>query len=152
MSISEQSKQYNQIYNQYNKLYHDIATAFGFSDTQYWLLYTLYIDDAPVTQNDLAMMLSTPKQTVHSAVAKLAEGGFLVLTQQKGPRNSKAVALTEAGLQLCERCVKPLLEAEERAMQKISAEERAAFLAIYEKRFHYFDVEIQSILKGAEQL
>ncbi|PWM38257.1 MAG: MarR family transcriptional regulator [Clostridiales bacterium] len=145
--VREHCRQYNCIYYKYSELYHDLAAKYGFSDTQYWLLYTLYTGDEPVTQNELAIALCTPKQTVHSAITRLVKNGYLTLTQRPGPRNNKAVALTQAGEALCNRCVKPLVEAEEHAMAKISLEERELFLAVYEKRFNFFQKEITAILE-----
>lgn len=147
MTISEPYRQYNRIYYQYSELYHEIAAKYGFSDTQYWLLYTLYTDDGPVTQNELAIVLGTSKQTVNSAIAGLKRDGYLELTQRPGPRNGKAVTLTQAGDALCRRCVKPLIEAEERAMAKMPEEETKLFLKIYEKRFALFHNEIRFILE-----
>lgn len=107
--VREHCRQYNCIYYKYSELYHDLAAKYGFSDTQYWLLYTLYTGDEPVTQNELAIALCTPKQTVHSAITRLVKNGYLTLTQRPGPRNNKAVALTQAGEAVCNRCVKPLV-------------------------------------------
>lgn len=147
MKISEQNRKYNQLFNRFSGLYHSAAVKFGFSDTQYWLLYSLYKSEETVTQNDLAIMLSTAKQTVNSAIAKLAKEDILTLKKRSGFRNSKSVELTEKGVLLCDRCIKPLIEAEERASRKIPEKEMELFLSVYEKKFEYFSDEITRMLE-----
>ena len=149
MKISEQNRKYNQLVNRFSSLYHSAAVKFGFSDTQYWLLYALYKSEDEVTQNDLAIMLSTAKQTINSAISKLVREDILTLKKRLGCRNSKTVELTEKGVQLCDRCIKPLIEAEERANIKIPAKEMEIFLSVYEKKFEYLSDEIARMLEGA---
>ena len=68
-------KSNDRIYNENTLLYHRLARACGLPDCAFWLLYTLRSEEAPLTQTQLSEQLSLPKQTVNSALKKLAEEG-----------------------------------------------------------------------------
>lgn len=131
MRIREWNEKYSSISNKYNAMYHSVAVKYGFSDTQYWILYILYNfhGKKSYTQYEVADEWGTPKQTVNSAIVKLTKDGYLQLIKRSGSRNSKTVELTEQGLTLCEKCIRPLMDAEERALMKFSEEEHVAMSA-----------------------
>lgn len=153
MRIKEWNEKYSAIANKYSAMYHSVAVKYGFSDTQYWILYILYnfYGKKTYTQYEIAEELGIPKQTVNSAIAKFVERGYLSLTQRPGPRNSKTVELTEDGFALCEKCIRPLLDAEERALTKFSEEEHIRFLQIYEKRFETIYNEVVPLLRDENE-
>ena len=101
-----------------DQLYQAYATQRGLSSVSFWVLYTLSEADEVYTQNALAEMWYFPKQTVNSAIAGLVKTGYIRLEQIAGARNSKAVKLTEQGLDICKRLVNPLVHAELSALLK----------------------------------
>lgn len=149
MRIKEWNEKYSCLANKYNAMYHSVAVRYGFSDTQYWILYVLYNfhGEKAYTQNEIAEELGTPKQTVNSAIAKFVKDGVLSLTQRPGPRNSKTVELTAKGIELCEKCIRPLLDAEERALMKLSEEDHIRFLKIYGRRYETLYDEVMLLLE-----
>lgn len=142
MILSKASARYIGIYNKINDLYYPVAQRHGISATALNLLYMVCITDEPCTQNELAKALCIPKQTVNSAVSKLVKDGFLELVQRPGPRNSKTVQLTEQGMERCREFVLPLIEAEDRALARMTGEEQELFLSLYEKRYQYLKEEM----------
>ena len=74
-----------------------------------WVLYFLSSAGKDLTQQDLIDRMMFPKQTVNSAVAKLAEQGPLTLTPILGTRNKKSLSLTEEGKKLAEDTVLRML-------------------------------------------
>ena len=117
-----------------DQLYQTYATRCGLSSVSFWVLYTLSEADEVYTQNALAEMWYFPKQTVNSAIAGLVKTGYIRLEQIAGARNSKAVKLTEQGLDVCKRLVNPLVHAELSALLKMSEEERRMFLELSDKQ------------------
>lgn len=148
MRIREWNEKYSSIANKYNAMYHRVAVKYGFSDTQYWILYILYNfrGKKTYTQYEIADELGTPKQTVNSAIAKFVKDGYLQLIKRPGSRNSKTVELTEQGTTLCEAYVRPLMDAEERALMKLSEEEYVRFLEMFERRFDTIYEEVIPLL------
>jgi len=148
MQIREWNEQYSEISKKYDALYHKVAVKYGFSDMQHWILYVLYSEEnRPHTQNEMAAVFGMPKQTLNSAIGKLRDAGYVTLTQLPGPRNNKAVVLTEAGTAVCENCVAPLLAAEDRALAQMSDEENELFLRLSQKRYRMFREEILKLLE-----
>ncbi len=146
MDITEWCKQYNQIYNEYSELYHALALNCGISDSQYWLIYTVYTSKSIVTQNDLAKLLGSPKQTINSAVSRLLSRNYVKLEQCSGAGNLKSVELTEQGRRFCEKYIDPVLKAEEKAMSKFSDFELKAFLQLSVKRLENIKEEVSIVL------
>ena len=86
-----------------------------------------------------------PKQTVNSAIAGLVKTGYIRLEQIAGARNSKAVKLTEQGLDICKRLVNPLVHAELSALLKMSEEERRMFLELSDKQQRFLRAELDAV-------
>ena len=146
MNITEWCKEYNRIYNEYSELYHALALSCNMSDTQYWIMYTAYTSEGIVTQNDLAKLLGSPKQTINSAVSKLMSNSYVKLEQRLGTGNFKSVELTAEGRRFCEKYIDPMLHAEEKAMNKFSDAELKEFLQLCNKRLENIKKELSFVL------
>ncbi len=105
---------YNDAYKEQDDLYRAVARQCGLSDCAFWVLYALRESGRPMTQSDVCAAVYQPKQTVHSALKKLAGEGYLQLPEGRD-RRSKYLTLTAA---------------EETAMDTLTAAERAQFLAL----------------------
>lgn len=147
MDIRQWNRIYSEIKNQYNALYHSVAVRNGFSETQFRILYHLYLEQESFMQNELAEQFCLSKQTVNSAIAKLIDMGFVHLGKGTAGKNSKLVSLTESGLQRCEECVKPLLEAENNALSQMDDSKVNQFLQLYEMHYVKFECEISRLLQ-----
>lgn len=147
MDIRQWNRIYSEIKNQYNALYHSVAVRNGFSVTQFRILYHLYLEQESFMQNELAEQFCLSKQTVNSAIAKLIDMGFVRLGKGTAGKNSKLVSLTESGLQRCEECVKPLLEAENNALSQMDDSKVNQFLQLYEMHYVKFECEISRLLQ-----
>ena len=71
--------------------------------------------------------------------------GYIRLEQIAGARNSKAVKLTEQGLDVCKRLVNPLVHAELSALLKMSEEERRMFLELSDKQQRFLRAELDAV-------
>lgn len=145
MDIYQWNKKYSEISNRYNALYRSTAAHFGFSECQFKILYRLYIEKSAVTQNRLADDFCLSKQTVNSAVMKLVDDGLVSLVKGAEAKNSKLVFLTDMGLEKCRVSIEPLMEAENRALLKISDKRLALFLELFEQHYTVFEGEIKSM-------
>ena len=83
-----------------------------------------------MTQSDVSYTLYQPKQTVNSALKKLADGGYIVLSEQKD-RRSKPLSLTEKGQRLAEKTVDRVIAAEHRALAGLSEEKQDIFIRLF---------------------
>ena len=94
--------EYNRILKENDELYRSAVKTMGLPDCAFWILYTLRESSETLTQSDVCYTLYQPKQTVNSALKKLADGGYIVLSEQKD-RRSKPLSLTEKGQSLAEK-------------------------------------------------
>ena len=147
MKNNTESAKFSHIYKMCDELYHNVALKYGLSDTTLWTLYLLCRADKPYTQNQLAEELHIPKQTVNSSIAKMIKEGYVELTQIPGPRNNKEVCLTKYGEEYCNEYVLPLLEAENRAISRMTEDERKIFITLFEKRYQFLKEEVEILLK-----
>lgn len=142
-------KSNDRIYNENTLLYHRLARACGLPDCDFWLLYTLRSEEAPLTQTQLSEQLSLPKQTVNSALKKLVEEGVLRLEAADGNLKNKRVCLTEAGEAFLRRTVDRVFGVESAAAARLTEEERSALVALSQKLLDAFRAETEAFLQTA---
>lgn len=147
MDIYQWNRKYSEISNRYNALYRNVASHFGFSECQFKILYRLYINQYAVTQNKLADDFCISKQTVNSAVMKLADMGLIELNKGTDAKNSKRVSLTDKGMETCRNCIEPLIKSENTAIGKIDDEKLQRFLELFELQYTIFEKEINMLLR-----
>lgn len=147
MNIYQWNKKYSEISNRYNALYRNVAAHFGFSDCQFKILYNLYINKSAATQNELADDFCLSKQTVNSAVMKLAGMELVELIKRTDAKNSKRISLTDKGLKVCKNCIEPLINSENTAIGKMDDEQLRRFLELFELQYNIFEKEITSLLQ-----
>lgn len=109
-------------------IYHNTAVRYGLSDTDMWILYSVYAAPGTVTQQELCRQCFFPKQTVNTAIARLCKNGYASLEAIPGTRNQKKILLTDKGTELAGNTVGHLIEAEERAYAALTPEELQAYL------------------------
>ncbi len=143
--IQDQIAAWNRLDKRTNEIYHRVAAHFGFSDTSFWVLYTLCESTETYTQNSLADAWCYPRQTLNSCIANLVKAGYLYLQQQPGAHRGKAIMLTEAGRELCRRTIQPVLEAERRAFSRMTSKQRSKLLALAELQCSFLQEEIESL-------
>ena len=90
-----------------------------------------------------------PKQTINYTITGLVKKGLVRLEQRPGARSGKTVKLTDAGAALCHRVITPLLEAEERGLSQLTAQDRALLVALCEQQCTFFEREITALTESA---
>lgn len=144
--IKELNLELNRLYKRQDDLYHAYASHYGLSVTSFWILYALCGTEETYTQNMLAKMWHLPSQSINSAISSLVKAGYVKLEQLAVARNNKAVRLTQEGEIFCHKVISSFYELEERVLEKMSAEERALFLALSQKQYALLKTEIEAVL------
>lgn len=129
IGAESQLSEYNRLYKENTAIYHSVCTGLGMPESTFWILYTLRSEELPVTQSDMCAILGYPKQTVNSALKKLEQEGLLTLSGERG-RGGKPIRLTQAGVKLAETTIDPVIEAEQKALLDLSADEQAQMLRL----------------------
>lgn len=117
------------MYKENTAIYRDLSVRMGMTESTFWILYTLRVEEAPVTQSDMCAILGYPKQTVNSALKKVEQEGLLTLS---GGRRAQRQAHPpdRNGHELAEQTVDFVIEAEQRALLDLSSEEQAQLLTL----------------------
>lgn len=126
-----------------NSLYHDIAVKAGISDTALLVLYCLCETDRVYTQYEIADEWMFPRQTINSAISRLADIGYLTLAPIAGTRNSKSLALTEAGKDFCKDHVIPILQAEQHFFSGLPSADREKYLELRQGQYASLEKEFR---------
>lgn len=106
-----------------NQLYRDVAASFGISESAFNILYAIYLaGEKGIAQRDICVQMCIGKQTVNSSIHKLEREGVVVLESGPGRRGLLA-HLTPVGLELAERTIVPMIEAELAALREFDDRE-----------------------------
>ena len=124
---------FNQLYKEMDEIYHQYAKRRGISDTALWLLYSLYEDGAGYTQRELCSAWHYPPQTINSALKNLVNQGYIRLKPVEGNQKNKRIVLTEAGNEMMQEIISPLIRAEKRTFQRLEKSERDTLLSLTHK-------------------
>lgn len=110
--------EYNRTVREAGSVYHQAAKKYGLSEGCFWILYCLRADNGDLTQSDISGILFQPKQTIHSALKMLEDGGYLELVPAN-IRRSKYIKLTLKGTELARRTVDRVIAAEITALSNM---------------------------------
>ncbi|MCI9468187.1 MAG: winged helix-turn-helix transcriptional regulator [Oscillospiraceae bacterium] len=113
--LSEALQDFNHNFKALTDVYHTIAKKLSLSDSEFDVLYALYILGEGCTQKAICDYAWVSKQTIHSAVRKLEQQGALRL--ERGQGREARVFLTDAGRKLVDAKIPPVVAAEEKAIQ-----------------------------------
>ena len=144
------NREYNTIYRLSGELYHRVAVKMGLSDSAFEILYALDDLGDGCQQKDVRAASGLSKQTVNSSVHQLARAGTVEL-QTDGGRMVR-LYLTESGRSLVERCIRPVVQAEEAAFGTLDPEECAALLQLSRRYLDALRSELDALPheKGGE--
>ena len=128
-----------------NQLYRDVATSFGISESAFSILYAIFLaGEKGISQRDICVQMCIGKQTVNSSIHKLEREGVVVLKSGPGRRGLLA-HLTPVGLELAERTIVPMIEAELAVLREFDDKELELALLLGRRytdalRSHFADI------------
>lgn len=128
-----------------NQLYRDVVTSFGISESAFSILYAIFLaGEKGISQRDICVQMCIGKQTVNSSIHKLEREGVVVLKSGPGRRGLLA-HLTPVGLELAERTIVPMIEAELAALREFDDRELELALLLGRRytdalRSHFADI------------
>ena len=133
-TLKKQIMEINQLCNESDGLYHDIAQSYGLSDSIYWILYILYYNDCPVSQTELCSNWYYSKQTVNSSISAMTKKGWIMLETVPKTRNRKNIVLTEAGRIFCAKVIGKLMRWKGRLLENYRRRKRTVFIVIQKNK------------------
>lgn len=144
--IGKVLQKYNSLYRELDDFYHDFAVQNGLSDSALWIFYIICEQGEGCLQRDVCNAVYVSKQTVHSAIHKLEQKGYLYLEASKG--RDKRIFLTERGRTLVREKILPLIQIENTAFSDMGDEESKALLNLTEKYLRLLKAEAAGAAKS----
>lgn len=133
-------------------LYHNIANYFELSDSIFWILYSLYEKQEGLTQKEICSNWAYSKQTINSAIKKLLDLKYIEMENNIPNNYGKKIFLTSLGLDVAEKTIKKVMEAEDKSFSKIKEEDMDKVISVFEKSYSLFKNEIEKIYMSSEDL
>ena len=129
--ISTSQARFNHVNKEIIDIYHDVSTCFQMSHSMFEIFYSIFELGEGCRQKDICTVCFLSKQTVHSAIRKMEEEGYLTLVAGKG--REKQIYLTEEGKRFTEENLLPIIQAENDTFQHMEEEKRQIFLEFLEE-------------------
>ncbi len=126
--IKEQLEFVNQQLQDISGIYRKAINAVGVSQNEFWIWYTLIVIEIECSQQDICNMWSLSKQTVNTIITNMIQKEFVSLEVVPGTRNRKIVHLSEAGKNYGKEIVMPIVDAEQKAFERLSQKDRLAIM------------------------
>lgn len=143
--VQEELKMVIQQMNELTKTYSGSVSRNGISENEFWVWYILILTDGEHSQQDICNTWSFSKQTINTIISNMVKRGYATLEVVPGTRNRKNIRLTDAGRQYGEGIVTPIADAEQRALDRLRADELAACTATLKKIIKTLKEEINDI-------
>ena len=132
-------------------LYRSAAASYGLTACEMWIYYFLLIEhetedggEAGVTQQTICSHMMFPKQTVNSAVQKLAANGMLTIEPSRSGGRAKVLRLTAEGLAFAKSTVAHLVDVEMRAAEKLGLKKLSRIVALRDEFYCIIKKELNN--------
>lgn len=129
----------NKINKEFDNLYHLYAIKNNMSDSNFIVLYSLYIYEEGLTQMDICLEWNINKQTINSTIKDLREKGYVDLVNIDG--KNKKIVLTSKGKEKTS-CIEEIVKIENNIACKTNSEEFNKLINFYEEQLNMFKEEI----------
>ena len=142
--IKNALKEYNHIYKETNRIYHDIALKLKLSDSAFDILYAVCQLGDGCLQRDICSLSATSKQTINSSIRKLEREGHIILKPGKG--RQMHIFLTETGMELVKERIFPVIEIENKVFDSLTEEESRELLRLSRKYIEILEKNAKEFL------
>lgn len=133
-----------------DNLYYSIAVFLGLSENAFWVLYILSDTAKQYSQQDICDEWSFSKQTVNSTIRGLIAKGFVYLERAPDSLKRKNVKLTDKGTEFVRKNFQVIRKVEEKALLRMTEQERESYLTLSMKYVAYLDEEMNLFYQGGK--
>lgn len=137
---------FNHLVGEINSAYHEAALHFGFSDSEFQIIYTLSCEGGRCLLGDICAYSGMSKQTVNSALRKLERDGILTLENYDGKK--KTAVFTERGKALADSTSAKIIASENRIYDSWGRENTEFYLKMTKEYLEQFLQDIKEMEKA----
>lgn len=143
--------EFNDIMKESDEIYRCAARSLGLSDSVFWILYAFRLEKEELTLKEICDILYQPKQTVHSALKKMENDGYIKAEGEMDDRRSKRLRLTPKGNRLAESTADKVIALECKAFSGMDAREQGDFIKLFRKYMALLKVSMQELNEEKEE-
>lgn len=133
----------NQLFNEREAIYDKISLQSGLSDLSFRILYYIRIESSREwLQSEIADTYFLSRKSVNSAIDKLTQEGYILLSSNPGKGNRKTVSLTKHGNEFCSKWIDPIIKADNQSFLRLDVAEQDIYLKLERKALALFKEEI----------
>ena len=136
---------FNHLVGEINSAYHEAALHFGFSDSEFQIIYTLSCEGGRCLLGDICAYSGMSKQTVNSALRKLERDGILTLENYDGKK--KTAVFTERGKAFADSTAAKIIASENRIYDSWGRENTELYLKMTKEYLEQFLQDIKEMEK-----
>lgn len=122
MDNEQKVARFNSAWRNLDSVYEDYAKQIGMTYTSMHILNLIAVTDQ-CTQSLLCERTFLPKQTVNVVITGFYKQGWVELRELPEDRRTKTIHLTEKGLQITDKYITHIMQAERRAMETMTDEQ-----------------------------
>lgn len=145
-SVNEKWEMISRLNKEFDDMYHKAAHHYGFSDSAFWIMYTLYENRQGCTQKEICSDWYFSKQTINSAITELEKKGYITRAYEDNSRKSKKICLTPKGTEVAENTVEKVIQVENTAFEKIDEKEMERIIQFFQMQLSVFRKELDKII------
>lgn len=142
-SMHTDLKRFSCLTAEIDAVYHDAALRLGLSDSALMILYTVCTYGESCLLHDITRLSGVSKQTIHSALHKLADEGVVYLEPVSGRK--KRVCLTETGKAFAEQTVLQVIEIENKIFGGWTEAEREMYIGLTQRYLSAFREKVKEL-------
>ena len=142
-SMHTDLKRFSCLTAEIDAVYHDAALRLGLSDSALMILYTVCTYGESCLLYDITRLSGVSKQTIHSALHKLADEGVVYLEPVSGRK--KRVCLTETGKAFAEQTVLQVIEIENGIFGGWTEAEREMYIGLTQRYLSAFREKVKEL-------
>ena len=142
-SMHTDMKRFNCLTAEIDAVYHDAALRLGLSDSALMILYTVCTYGESCLLHDITRLSGVSKQTIHSALHKLADEGVVYLEPVSGRK--KRVCLTKTGKAFAEQTVLQVIEIENEIFGGWTEAEREMYIGLTQRYLSAFREKVKEL-------
>lgn len=149
-NINEKWNKIVSINKEIDDLYHKIADFYHFSDSAFWVLYSLYIENEELTQKEICDNWTYSKQTINSTIKNLLELSYIEMEKDKPSNHGRKIRLTKLGKKICDDTIANVFKAENESFSKVNEKDLDTVINILNSSYMAFKREIEKISGGKD--
>lgn len=150
IEIGNKLKQLNSMLSELDNIYQSLLKANNVSESEYIVMFSIKELGEGCNQKDIANSSYINKKTVNSTVKKLEKDGIIKLKAAKYP--NMQIYLTDEGKKFLQNNIMPIIEIENKVLEKMSDNEFEFLSTYYRIYIKGFKSHVDNYIKNKKNI